>query len=328
MAEEAAAAVAGLSVADGEEQKAAEPSAAAAVPSPAASLFGGGASLFGGGGAAASVFSFADASAKLKPGLTVTKRLEGVDASQTWSDVDASGFSVRTGPDYKKNGNKAPSAAAFYDIVAVDCIDSGNSLQSHVAQRMELPEAPPAADVAPLPPLFIVNWQLPYNAPALSGAKKAEKAPGSNLIIVCRIAPHTVEMLKQAPETWSAALKLLINFVQVAPHDEAVRKTFKAISIVQDIKALKLGSFIEGYNGKPVLITKSGQVFQGDGYFEVDVNVHTWNMMARKTLKSLQPNMSRMTVDTGFVIQGSADEELPEQMLAAVRFHRPNYVRA
>ena len=141
-------------------------------------------------------FSFADASAKMKPGLTVTKRLEGVDASQTWSEIDGSEFMVRCGPDYEKNGNKAPSGPAFYDVVSVDCIDSGSSLQSHVAQRMELPEAPAAAEVAPLPPLFIINWQLPYNAPALGGSKKAEKAPGSNLIIVCRLAEHTITMLK------------------------------------------------------------------------------------------------------------------------------------
>ena len=48
---------------------------------------------------------------------TVSKRIEGVDASQTWSPTDASVFPVRCGPDYKKNGQKAPSAAALYDVV-------------------------------------------------------------------------------------------------------------------------------------------------------------------------------------------------------------------
>jgi len=293
-----------------------------AAASPAASLFGGGGAGLFGAAPAASVFSFADAATKLKPGNTVSKRIEGVDASQTWSPTDASKFSVRCGPDYKKNGTKAPSAAAFYDVVSVDIIDSGSTLQTHVAERMDLPEAPPQAECGPLPPLFIVNWQMPYNAPAIQGAKKVEKAPGSNAIIVCKISAATLEEVKKPVESWSAALRLLVNFVEKAATDKAVKECFKAISIVDNISELKLGSFIEGYNGKPVLITKSGQVFQGEGYLEFDINVHVWNMMARKTLKSLQPNVSRMTVDSGFVIQGTADDELPEIMLAACRLHR------
>ena len=294
----------------------------AAAASPAASLFGGGGAGLFGAAPAASVFSFADAASKLTPGNTVSKRIEGVDASQTWSPTDASVFPVRCGPDYKKNGQKAPSAPALYDVLSVDIIDSASTLQSHVAERMALPEAPPVAECGPLPPLFIVSYQMPYNAPALQGAKKVEKAPGSNVIIVCKISAATLEEVKKPVAEWSPALRLFANFVEKAATDKAVRESFKCISIVDSIKDLKLGSFIEGYNGKPVLITKSGQVFQGTGYFEFDINVHMWNMVARKTLKSLQPNVSRMTVDSGFVIQGTADEELPEIMLAACRFHR------
>jgi hypothetical protein len=43
---------------------------------------------------------------------------------------------------------------------------------------------------------------------------------------------------------------------------------------VWNIKDLRLPSFIANYNGKPVLINKSGLLIRGNGYFEMDINVH------------------------------------------------------
>jgi hypothetical protein len=38
--------------------------------------------------------------------------------------------------------------------------------------------------------------------------------------------------------------------------------------------------------------------------------------------------MNALTVDIGFVIQGNADEELPEQMLGSIRLHGPDPLKA
>ena len=43
---------------------------------------------------------------------------------------------------------------------------------------------------------------------------------------------------------------------------------------VKNMEALDLPGFIQNYNGKPVLITRSGSLFKGDGYMEMDIRVH------------------------------------------------------
>lgn len=61
---------------------------------------------------------------------------------------------------------------------------------------------------------------------------------------------------------------------RVAPTNPEYRGRFKAMAQVWNIKELGLPGFIEKYNGKPVLITKSGTFIKGNGYYEMDINVH------------------------------------------------------
>ena len=78
------------------------------------------------------------------------------------------------------------------------------------------------------------------------------------------------------------------QYFERAARDTAMAARFKLIAKAVNSSELGIGSFLETYNGKPVLI-KNGTVHRGDNYFELDVNVHTWGMLARKTLKKMQP---------------------------------------
>jgi hypothetical protein len=59
-----------------------------------------------------------------------------------------------------------------------------------------------------------------------------------------------------------------------APSEPEFRGRFKVIGIVKNLEALDLPGFISTYNGKPVLITRSGTLHVGDGYAEMDIRVH------------------------------------------------------
>ena len=48
------------------------------------------------------------------------------------------------------------------------------------------------------------------------------------------------------------------------------------------MRDLGLGRFIEGYNGKPALITKSGSIYRGDDYLEMDMNTFRFAYITRK----------------------------------------------
>jgi hypothetical protein len=101
------------------------------------------------------------------------------------------------------------------------------------------------------------------------------------------------------------------------------RDRFKAIGIVVNPQEQKLGRterhLLETYNGQPILTRPQHRFYRGDGYFEVDVDAHEFNFVARKGLVGVSEHFRNMVVDFGYVIEGQEDAELPEQMLGAVR---------
>lgn len=76
---------------------------------------------------------------------------------------------------------------------------------------------------------------------------------------------------------------------------------------------------LETYNGQPILTRPQHRFYEGDGYFEVDVDAHEFNFVARKGLVGVSEHFRNMVVDFGFVLEGQDDAELPEQILGSVR---------
>lgn len=85
-------------------------------------------------------------------------------------------------------------------------------------------------------------------------------------------------------------------------------------------------SVIMSYNAKPVLIRRTGSVFRGTGssrYLEIDIHVHKFANLAKKSIHALSSRCSLMYMQIGFVIEGRTDEELPETLFACVGVNRP-----
>ncbi|CAM9977296.1 unnamed protein product, partial [Phaeothamnion confervicola] len=95
-----------------------------------------------------------------------------------------------------------------------------------------------------------------------------------------------------------------------------MRHRLKAMGIITNLPELGAPSFIGPYNGKPVLITRSGLLTRHRDCFEVDVNVRHWCYLARKGLHLLRPKFRAMALSVAFVIEGRDDDgSLPEQVL-------------
>jgi hypothetical protein len=109
--------------------------------------------------------------------------------------------------------------------------------------------------------------------------------------------------------------QLTVSYVQ--------SERFKAIGIVVNPQEQQLGRaerhLLETYNGQPILTRPQHRFYRGDGYFEVDVNAHDFNYIARKGLVGVSTHACNMILDFGFVLEGEKDQELPEQILGAVR---------
>ena len=63
-------------------------------------------------------------------------------ASLSMRDGTGTAFELRIGPDYKRNGKKAPSAMHVYQPVSVDVFKTKPSAVYHISQRLTLPLPP------------------------------------------------------------------------------------------------------------------------------------------------------------------------------------------
>jgi hypothetical protein len=122
--------------------------------------------------------------------------------------------------------------------------------------------------------------------------------------------------------------------------------------VVDDIESLGFPSFINGHNGKPVLISRSGTLSRklgqetattaeggttasrdADQHPETDraelhINVFQFNIIARKALYSMRPKFSSMGLNVAFTIEGRDDHELPEVVLGCAKLSGLDIERA
>lgn len=52
---------------------------------------------------------------------------------------------------------------------------------------------------------------------------------------------------------------------------------------------------------------------------ECDVDIHLYVYPARKTFNNMLPEIPRIVIDIGLVVEAKSDDEMPEQMLASAR---------
>jgi len=190
-----------------------------------------------------------------------------------------------------------------------------------------------------------------------------EDGPSRNAIFVFALKASTVDLLEKQGEGEGGregeglppALLLLQEFFQRAPHEAEMRGRFKVIASCANLDGLNLPSFISNYNSKPVLVTKSGRLFQGFSspssscsssssfsssssspsssspdllYLEMDIKVHKFAFLAKKGLRYLQGKFPAMVLEVAFLIEGRREEELPEQVLGAARLNHVEYEKA
>ena len=133
----------------------------------------------------------------------------------------------------------------------------------------------------------------------------------------------TAEALRAWKEEGSGAQKLFERFIADAPEgvtpasgDIDVKERLKLLPKVDNMKSLGLG-WVEKYNGKPALLTKSGSLYRGDDYVEVDVNTMRFAYLTKKGINYVLNRVKDMEIHAAFTLEGRENDELPEQTLLA-----------
>jgi len=169
---------------------------------------------------------------------------------------------MRVGPSYSRNGKKAPSQPPLYSLAAVDVVRSSSTVTNpSLYYDLSLPAG--AGDEAmdhSVPPRFVVNCNLPTAEPSLFGSSSpSEEDPVINLVFHFVLSPVALAaLLSPSSEGAGPAVALLKSWCEKAPADRAFMSRFKAMCVIENIESLGLPSFINKFNGKPVLISKSG----------------------------------------------------------------------
>jgi len=234
-------------------------------------------------------------------------------------EAAGSSFHVRVGPNYPKNGLKAASAESLFELVSVDLFTT-EQCAFHLAESIRMPAALPDGPGLQLPQLLLVTVQVPQESPGLfSGAQDK----GSTLTAAFTFHLRKEAIADAASATPSAAVRLLARYYERATSDQEVKKTFKMIGRARNFDQLGLPGWMKRFNGKPVIIHQSGEVFAGRRggvrYLQEDVLVGRWSLWAKQGVHTLMPRYSEIDAEIGFVLQGNEDDELPEQMLGAAR---------
>eukprot|EP00668_Euglena_longa_P040870 GGOE01053793.1.p1 GENE.GGOE01053793.1~~GGOE01053793.1.p1 ORF type:complete len:888 (+),score=245.95 GGOE01053793.1:60-2723(+) len=259
---------------------------------------------------------------KLKPGnFPRYGDMHGVPPPHTWVPYPGLLFNVRVGPNYAKTGRKEPSLESLYEVFAVDMWNMPQKLP-HYASQVELP--PVTGPKLALPEYFIVNLMVPGYAPSLiwGGASDGE---GWALVIVGRLRPAVKEAL--ASGNLSNAMRLAAALVK-SSEGSPLRKRFKIIAQVLNPDecgfSSTTASMVKKYNGKPFLVRTTSSFFSGENYFEVTVDAHNFGKPARIGLWGFKEVFSSVVFTGGFVIEGVDDDQLPEQILMAAKFSKPD----
>jgi len=177
-----------------------------------------------------------------------------------------------------------------------------------------------------VPPVFIVNFQIPANKPDMWGYS-TNATEGFSIVMYFTMTENTKKILLDPPKDAAPCYDLLKRFMDACRKGELLKGRLKAIPKICNASEVDLGAFLGGmlarYNAKPFLTgPKYHTFYQGPNYIECDVDIHRYQFMARKVVGEFMPVLKQCVFDLGIVIEGHGDKEQPEQMLGCCRFFR------
>ncbi|TMW62094.1 hypothetical protein Poli38472_009587 [Pythium oligandrum] len=231
--------------------------------------------------------------------------------AHSYAQARAETFVVRS-LDYKKTKRKEASQGALFEFIGADLLRTTRKTDL-LSQRIELPEEYTGEK------LFVINAQLPSYGPSVWGDASYD-GPGYSMVMCWRIPSEICEELKE-PKT--KTIRLLKRFLE-AGNDTSLTDRFKVIAQVTNQDDCGLSGMAKKllvtHNATPVLTRPQHRIYHfDDGSTEVVIDVHAFSYIARRGIYMLLDKTAKLVIDVAFVLQGEAEDELPERILGCCR---------
>jgi hypothetical protein len=247
---------------------------------------------------------------------------------------------------YAATGKKVESPGELYDCARVDIFESP-SRYPDMALRVKLPkvqyEDGGARKTWRSPDTFIISIALPTDPPKLG--RNSSDGGGYTVTIYFTMSQETRDILrrvtadgydpsKEQPDDPQKskvnAVRLFEEWCRRAPTDPKFMSRFKVVPNAHNLKEIGMPSWISKYNGKPFLIKRPGQT--GFLYshpelscMEFDISLHPFPYLAKQAICFMKESyFKKILVSFGFVIEGRADDELPECLIGLMQLCYPD----
>ncbi|CAK9114151.1 unnamed protein product [Durusdinium trenchii] len=234
-----------------------------------------------------------------------------------WLQCDAFVFDVRN-IGYKHSREKIPSQFALYECVGMDIVRDHRRIDC-IMDRWDSGDLPanwPGArweQSWKVPRVLVFNCQVPYTAGKIFGSYPDEDGGFSilNYFVLSREASALLASNAATP-----ALQLWKRFVEEGVSTkEGI--SLKVVGRVEDLDKHEVPESFKRFNNKPVLLTRSATVYKKrlPEMLEIDFDVRNWNYPTRAAMVSYHHRAREAEVEIGYLLEGKADDELPEQIL-------------
>ncbi|KAI7837930.1 hypothetical protein COHA_008236 [Chlorella ohadii] len=233
--------------------------------------------------------------------------VQGTAARRYWSCPGNADLRVR-GKNYLTDKKKIPAAMPMFDLYSAELVEVDEPMW-HMARFL------PSVKYCAAPFMFILQLMVPANPPiSLTMVWTAPLNPMTeSLDTLCAAWPEDPQ------GTVRSFFTNLCEWMKgEGPEADAVRnKKFKLIPRI--VK----GSWIvkQSVGTTPVLLGQklTTRYFRGSNYFEVDVDI-TSNTVANSVTSLVVGAITSLVVDLAPLVEGQAEDELPERLIGSVRF--------